>query len=288
MTDPVGTPPRIGFVGLGAMGAPMAERLRGGGHQVSLWARRPQTLERFPEPGYSRAKTLEDLGAASDVVCVCVVGDADVREVVAGPSGLLSGSAPDTAILVHSTVAARTCRELAETASGRGVAVLDAPVSGGPGAAAAGTLAVMVGGDRAVFDRLRPVLGLLGRVVRYMGPVGAGEAMKVLNNALAFANGRLASIAVENAVRLGLELGAAIDVLGAGSARSSALDVIVHQYLPDPSWGERTKYITAKDTELYAGLVEAAGLGADELLRLARQRVEFAGPRLGRLSADTD
>jgi 3-hydroxyisobutyrate dehydrogenase len=277
---------RIGFIGLGAMGAPMAERLRSGGYPVSLWARRLRTLDRFPRDGYGRAASPAELAAVSDVVCVCVAGDDDVREVLLGPVGVLAGLAERAVVLVHSTVAARTCAELAESALDRGAVLLDAPVSGGTSAAAAGTLTVMVGGDAAAFTRVRPVLERLGSVVCHVGETGAGQRMKLLNNALSFSNGRIASIAIENAVRLGLELEAVLAVLRSSSARSFSLDVIADHVLPDAGWADRTRAITSKDTELYAAMIAAAGLPPDELLRLARQRVEHAGPELDPITPD--
>jgi 3-hydroxyisobutyrate dehydrogenase len=277
---PAGALPRIGFIGLGAMGAPMAERLRAGGYPVCLWARRPGTLDRFPRADYARAASPAELGAVSDVVCVCVAGDDDVRAVLLGPRGVLAGPADGAVLLVHSTVAPRTCAELAQLARENGAALLDAPVSGGTWAAAVGTLTVMVGGDSVAFDQVRPVLERLGSVVRHMGEIGAGQRMKLLNNVLSFSNGRIASIAIENAVRLGLELDAVLEVLRTGSGRSFSLEVIADHVLPEADWADRTRAITAKDTELYAAMIAAAGLPADELLRLARQRVSQAGPEL--------
>ena len=138
---------RIGFIGLGSQGGPMARRIVEAGYPTTLWARRPDTLEPFADTAAKVAASPAELAAASDLVCLCVVGDADIEEITGGEHGVLAGLKPGSVIAVHSTVHPDTCKELAKKAVAQGVSVVDAPVSGGGPAAAEGRLLVMVGGD---------------------------------------------------------------------------------------------------------------------------------------------
>jgi len=123
--------PKVGFIGLGSQGGPMARQIIDAGFRTTLWARRPESLEPFADTAARVADTPKILGADSDIVGICVRADADVVAVVSGPHGVLSGMAPDGVIMVHSTTHPDTCRRLAETAADRGVSLIDAPVSGG-------------------------------------------------------------------------------------------------------------------------------------------------------------
>ena len=125
----------------------MARRIVGGGYDVTLWARRAAILTPFADTSAKTAQSPAELAAASELVCLCVVGDDDVREVLAGDNGVLAGLAPGGIVAIHSTVHPDTCRELAESAAKQGVSIIDAPVSGGGPAAEEGQLLVMVGGD---------------------------------------------------------------------------------------------------------------------------------------------
>ena len=122
---------RVGFIGLGSQGGPMARRIIEAGFPTTLWARRPASLEGFADTAAKVAGSPADLAAASDLVCLCVVGDADIEDVTAGENGVLAGLEPGGVIAVHSTVHPKTCHDLAEKAAAQGVSVIDAPVSGG-------------------------------------------------------------------------------------------------------------------------------------------------------------
>ncbi|WP_197518008.1 NAD(P)-dependent oxidoreductase, partial [Mycobacterium sp. E796] len=125
---------RVGFIGLGSQGGPMARRIIESGYPTTLWARKPASLEPFADTPAKIAPTPADLAAASDLVCLCVVGDADIEELTGGEDGLLEAMTPGSVVAVHSTVHPDTCRELAKRAEPHGVSVVDAPVSGGGGA----------------------------------------------------------------------------------------------------------------------------------------------------------
>ena len=161
---------RVGFIGLGSQGGPMARRIIDAGYPVTLWARPPATLEPFADTSAKTAGSPAELAAASDLVCVCVRDDADTEQVVdAGLGGLAAGGV----IAVHSTVHPDTCRRLAERAATGGVRLIDAPVSGGAPAAEA-RLLVMAGGDEEAVEFCRPVFGSYGDPIVPLGPVEAG------------------------------------------------------------------------------------------------------------------
>src|SRR5438552_7892806 len=151
---------RVGFVGLGKQGAPIAERLLAAGHPTTLWARRAEALERFLTRGAAVAPDLPALGRASD---------AAVRDVCLGDGGLLGGMAPGALLVIHGTVSPETCRVVARHAAERGVAVTDAPVSGGAAAAREGRPTVMAGGDAATIDACRPAFSAFAAQVFHMG-----------------------------------------------------------------------------------------------------------------------
>src|SRR5246500_766347 len=168
----------VGFIGLGSQGGPMAERIVEAGFPTTLWARRPASLEPYADTAAKTAGSPAELAAASDLVCLCVVGDDDVREVLYGQTGVLAGLAADGIVAIHSTVHPDTCREVAESAAKHGISVIDAPVSGGSPAAEAGTLLVMAGGDEDAVERCRPVFATYADPIVYLGPLGSGQVAK--------------------------------------------------------------------------------------------------------------
>jgi 3-hydroxyisobutyrate dehydrogenase-like beta-hydroxyacid dehydrogenase len=217
---------RVGFIGLGSQGAPMARRIVEGGHELTLWARRPASVEPFEDTAAKVADTPAELAAASDLVCLCVVGDDDVRQVLSGETGVLAGLAPGAVIAIHSTVHPDTCSEIAELAARQDVSVLDAPVSGGGPAAAEGTLLVMVGGAEADVEKVRPVFATYADPVVHLGPLGSGQVAKILNNLLFSANLGSAMSALELGDSLGVARDKLCEVLVRGSATSKAVNSI--------------------------------------------------------------
>ncbi|MBJ7339680.1 MAG: NAD(P)-dependent oxidoreductase [Mycolicibacterium sp.] len=217
---------RVGFIGLGSQGAPMARRIVEGGYELTLWARRPASLEPYADTAAKTAATPRELAAASDLVCLCVVGDDDVRQVLAGEDGVLAGLAPGGIVAIHSTVHPDTCRELAETAGAQGVTVIDAPVSGGAPAVEAGTLMVMVGGEDADVEKVRPVFATYSDAIVHLGGLGSGQVAKILNNLQFTANlgSALSTLALGDA--LGIARQRLCEVLNRGSATSKAISSI--------------------------------------------------------------
>jgi 3-hydroxyisobutyrate dehydrogenase len=260
---------RVGFIGLGSQGAPMARRIIEAGHPTTLWARRPASLEPFAGTPASVAASPAALAAASDLVCLCVVADADVAEVVAGAQGVLAGLGDGGVIAVHSTVHPDTCRELAGKARAQGADLVDAPVSGGGGAAAAGRLLVMVGGEPAAVEFCRPVFAAYADPVVHMGPLGAGQLTKLLNNVLFTAN--LATVASTLALGRGLHVdpGRLAEVISHGTANSFALGRIADAGGTLDRIAAHAGTLLRKDVGLVADLAAATGTGGGAVLAAA-------------------
>jgi 3-hydroxyisobutyrate dehydrogenase-like beta-hydroxyacid dehydrogenase len=216
----------VGFIGLGSQGAPMAGRIVEAGFPTTLWARRAASLEPFADTTAKVAESPAELAAASDLVCLCVVGDADVEQVVTGDSGVLAGLKPGGAIAIHSTVHPKTCHKLAERAAAQGVSVIDAPVSGGAPAVAEGRLLVMVGGEDDVVERCRPVFASYADPIVHLGPLGSGQTTKLLNNLLFTANLGTAATTLALGEALGVLPERLTEVISRGSGNSFALNVL--------------------------------------------------------------
>jgi 3-hydroxyisobutyrate dehydrogenase-like beta-hydroxyacid dehydrogenase len=197
----------VGFIGLGNIGAPMAEHLVDWPGGLVVCDVRPEACEPFVTKGARAVPTPADVAAEADVVSVMVRDDAQVEEVL---DGVLAARRSGVVLAVHSTIAAGTAERLAERAAPGGVAVVDAPVSGGAMGAAAGTLAVLVGGEDDAIDRCREPFGRWARLVAHFGPVGAGTRAKLARNLVTFVSYaavgealRLAEAAGVDLVRLG-------------------------------------------------------------------------------------
>jgi 3-hydroxyisobutyrate dehydrogenase-like beta-hydroxyacid dehydrogenase len=216
---------RAGFIGLGDQGTPMARRLAAAGVPTTVWARRPAVAAELTRHGARPAGTAAELGAASDVVGICVFDAGGVAEVLFGDEGVLSGMKSGGVIAVHTTMSPEQIKSIAGRAAARGVTVLDAPVSGGAQAVEAGELFVMLAGPASAVDIALPVLQTYaGRIVR-LGAVGSAQAAKLINNALFAAQVRLVLDALRLADEHGLD-DAFLDVLRGGSARSFAAEVV--------------------------------------------------------------
>lgn len=214
-----------GFIGLGSQGGPMARRMIEAGYAVTLWARRPESLQAFADTSAKIADSLAELGSA-DHVGVCVVDDAGVQEVCAA---LIPALRPGARLVIHSTIDPRLCVALAEQARARGVALIDAPVSGGGPAAAAGKLTVMVGGERAAVDAARPVFETFAAQIAWLGGVGSGQLAKLVNNAMMAAHVAIADHALAAAAQLHVDRAAFVELVKASSGRSFGFEVYARQ-----------------------------------------------------------
>jgi 3-hydroxyisobutyrate dehydrogenase-like beta-hydroxyacid dehydrogenase len=251
---------RAGFIGLGSQGAPMARRIVEGGFPLTLWARRPAALEAFAGTPATMAATPAELAASSDVIGLCVRDDSDINEVTSGEDGVLAGVAPGTIIAVHSTVHPDTIRALAESAAEKGAFVIDAPVSGGQPAASAGRLLVMAGGEAEHVERARPVLASYGDPVVHLGPLGAGQVTKLLNNTLFTAHLAVGASLLKLGRDLGVDPGGLARVIASGSGESFALARVADAGGTLDRIGAHAGPLLAKDVRLTVAVAEAAGL----------------------------
>jgi 3-hydroxyisobutyrate dehydrogenase len=217
---------RVGFIGLGSQGGPMARRIVEERYPLHVWARRPESVMFLADTAAAVASTPAELGAGSDIVGICVVADADVEEVLLGPDGVLAGMSPGGVVAIHSTVHPETCVRLARRASEGGVSIVDAPVSGGGMVAAARNLLVMVGGDQDSVSRCRPVFETFGNPVIHLGPLGSGQLAKLLNNLVFTAQITMALESFTFADNLAIERTALADVLAHGSGGSRAAAIL--------------------------------------------------------------
>ena len=215
---------RVGFIGLGSQGGPMARAIVDAGFPTTLWARRPDSLVPYAETQARTATTPREVGEQSDIVGVCVVADADVDAVLRGPDGVLAGMAPGGIVVIHSTTRPQTCTQLQEDFPA--LHVLDAPVSGGGHRAATRELLVMVGGDDGAFEHARPVLETFANPLLHLGPLGSGQRAKLLNNAVFTAQIGLVADTFDVARAYGLDLAGLSAVLRAGSGRSYAAEIV--------------------------------------------------------------
>ncbi|HLU41004.1 MAG TPA: NAD(P)-dependent oxidoreductase [Microthrixaceae bacterium] len=197
----------VGFIGLGNIGAPMATRLLDWPGGLVVHDVRAEATEPFVAEGATAAASPAELASRASVVCIVVQDEDQVRGVLEGPDGILAGASPGTVVAVHSTISAEGAEALGELASGAGVELLDAPVSGGAAGAHSGTLAVMLGGSEAAVQRATPVLERFATMVQHMGPVGAGTRTKITRNLLTFASFAVAGEAQRLAEAAGLDLG---------------------------------------------------------------------------------
>lgn len=259
---------RVGFIGLGSQGGPMARRIIDAGFPTTLWARRSVSLEPFANTPATVAESPAELAAVSDLVCLCVVSDADIEQLINGKQGLLARPKPGSVIAVHSTVHPNTCRELARRAGGVGVSVLDAPVSGGGQAAEQGRLLVMVGGDADAVERCRPVFETYADPVVHLGGLGCGQTTKLLNNLLFTANLGTAATALSLATSLGVSAERLAEVVSRSSGNSFALNAIGGNGGLDRLAGLAGKLLQ-KDVRLIVDLAEQAATGGGAVLDAA-------------------
>ncbi|MER7687196.1 NAD(P)-dependent oxidoreductase [Streptomyces sp. NPDC097610] len=250
---------RVGFIGLGSQGGPMARRIAESGIPTTLWARRAEALAEFRDTGAATAASPADLAAAVDLVCVCVLDDAAVEQVVTGPGGVLWHLAEGSVIAVHSTVRPDTVERLADRAAERGIAVVDAPVSGGGPAAEQGRLLVMLGGDTKVVERCRPVFATYGEPVVHLGPVGAGQRAKLVNNLLLAANMGVAESAFTLARELGVDPAQLSVVLTHGTGRSFGVGRVREPEFTLRTASERAGALLQKDVRLIAEVAKDSG-----------------------------
>lgn len=211
---------RIGFIGAGRMGAPMVRRLTDAGHQVRALGRDDEKRAAVAELGAEPVDSASAAVVDADVTIVCVFTDEQARELC---PHLIDAMPAGSVLVLHTTGSPRTAEALAERGTARGIAVIDAPVSGGPHDIAAGTVTVFAGGDEVALARAREVLTAYADPVLHVGPVGAGQRVKLVNNALFAAQIGAVAEGVRLGDRLGIDEATLLTALTHGSAASRAL-----------------------------------------------------------------
>ena len=211
----------VAFLGLGVMGYPMAGHLKKGGHDVTVYNRTSEKAERWAsEHGGDHKPTPREAAEGKEFVFACVGNDDDLRQVTMGEDGAFEGMANGAIFIDNTTASAEVARELAEKASEGGFAFLDAPVSGGQAGAENGALTVMVGGDEATFEKARPVIDCYAKMVGLMGPAGAGQLTKMVNQTCIAGLVQGLSEAIHFAKVSGLDVAKVIEVISKGAAQS--------------------------------------------------------------------
>ncbi len=202
---------KIGFVGLGIMGKPMAKNLLKAGYDLTFYARRPEVIQEMKAAGGKPAASSKAVAEVTDIVVTIVTADAQVREVILGPDGVLEGASEGKLIVDMSTISPLTIREVAGVAAEKGVRVMDAPVSGGDTGAIAGTLTIIAGGEKADFERCRGIFAAMGKKenIFHVGPVGVGQTVKIVNQLIGGVN----MAAIAEGLVLGIRAGADPNVM---------------------------------------------------------------------------
>jgi 3-hydroxyisobutyrate dehydrogenase-like beta-hydroxyacid dehydrogenase len=215
----------VAFIGLGVMGFPMAGHLAAKGHRVTVYNRNAARAEAWvAKHGQARADSPRRAARGAEIVFTCVGDDPDVRAVVTGEEGVLAGLAPGAVIVDHTTASADLARALARECAGLGVGFVDAPVSGGQSGAENGALTVMCGGDAAAYDKAAPVIAAYARTCRRMGPSGAGQLTKMVNQICIAGLVQGLAEGMNFGRRAGLDMDAVLDVIGKGAAQSWQMD----------------------------------------------------------------
>lgn len=214
---------KVGFIGLGVMGRPMALHLQTAGHELLVWARRPESATGLPA---KRCASPAELGRCCNVVFTMITSSADVEAVALGADGLIDGMSAGSVLIDCSTIAPDVARRIAARLAEKGIAMLDAPVSGGVQGAIDASLAIMVGGDATVLERVRLLLDCLGKRIVHVGPNGAGQVAKACNQMIMVAAIQAAAEAMRLAAAAGVDCGRVKQALSGGSAASRVLDVM--------------------------------------------------------------
>ena len=214
---------RVGFVGLGTMGRAMAGHIARAGYSLTVWNRTPGRAASLVQLGAREAATPTELASTSDVVIICVSDSPDVEAVLFDDDGLAHGLREGSLVIDCSTIAPATARSAAERLADAGVAFVDAPVSGGSEGAEKATLTIFCGGDEADVERAGPFLQAMGRTITHVGPVGAGQAVKAVNQVILAGTYLGVAEGIVLALKSGLDVGQVVDALGGGAAQSWVL-----------------------------------------------------------------
>lgn len=210
----------IGFIGLGIMGRGMALNLFKAGFPLRVWNRTAERIEPLVAAGATAGRNPADVAAHSDITLICVSDTPDVEQVILGENGVLEGARPGSLVVDMSTISPQATRSMAAKLAEKGVAMLDAPVSGGSEGAAKGMLSIMVGGEAADLERARPAFAAMGKTITHVGGNGAGQTVKLVNQILVVVNMQAVSEALLFAQAGGLDLEKTLAAVSQGAAGS--------------------------------------------------------------------
>lgn len=252
---------KIGFVGLGAMGRPMASNILKAGYSLTVCDVVAAAVEDMKARGAKAANGPKEVALNSDVVLISLPNSSIVEEVVSDKEGLLTGSHQGQILIDLSSVTPSHTKKMASLAAAQGVDYLDAPVSGGVSGADAGTLTIMVGGEKTALDRCQEVLQVIGKKIYHVGPVGSGDVIKLVNNLLLGVN----MVAVAEAMTLGVKAGidpqVLFEIISSSSGRSYALEAKVPNFVLkgkfDPGFTVNLQY---KDLEMAVQTAKELGI----------------------------
>ena len=214
---------RVGFVGLGTMGGAMAANVARAGFEVTAWNRTPRRAAELGELGVRLAGSPAEVAAASEILVTIVSDTPDVEAVLFGEAGVASGAPRGSLVVDMSTISPSATRAFAARLASGGVAMLDAPVSGGSEGARKGTLSIFVGGDVADVERARPVLAAMGTTITHVGPIGAGQAVKAVNQVILAGAYLGVAEGIVLAIKAGLDVEQVVAALSGGAAQSWVL-----------------------------------------------------------------
>ena len=216
---------KVGFIGLGEQGKPLAVNLaRSGGFDLTVYDLREETIDELVAAGAARADSPREVAAQCEVVEVVVIDDAQVEAVVFGEKGVIAGARPGSIIAIHSTIRPATVRKVAAAGAPSGIGVIDAPVSGGPRGAETRTMCYMVGGEKNLVDRCRPIFETSGKSIFHLGALGSGMIAKLAHQVIIALNVIAAGEGMSLAKRAGLDMSMMQEVVRAGGASSRVAD----------------------------------------------------------------
>ena len=253
---------KLGFIGLGVMGRPMALNLMKHGHQMGVYARRAESAAPLVTAGAVRYDTPVALAAAAEVIFTVVTNSADVEQVVLGENGIIHGARAGSVVVDMETISPMVARSIAQALEKKGVDMLDAPVSGGPMGAEQATLSIMAGGRAQVFERIKPLFACLGRTIVHVGDSGAGQITKACNQLALLVNAQGAAEAMTLAAHCGVDPAKVREVMLGGVAASRVLELFGKRMVErDFSAGIETR-LYHKDLAIVLGLAHELGVAA--------------------------
>ena len=222
----------VGFIGLGNMGNPMAANVLKQGYSLTVFDKNPAAMQSLVAAGAKAGESAGHVAGNAEVVLTCLPGSPDVEALYIGPGALIEHTRPGSVLVDMSSVLPSTPRKLEPLAKARGIQFLEAPVSGGVTGARAATLAIMVGGEAALLERVRPILAAMGPNIYHVGPVGAGNTIKAINNMMSSVN----SLAMMEGLMVGLKAGLSLETMHAvikdSSGNSNALPRVHRALIP--------------------------------------------------------